>query len=560
MSTLEPNINARQFIEQVNNAVDGLELSSDDSSADVISDLNEAFENVEGKRVITDRYAGGFIEDVNYNIDLMGSGGEEPVVPETFDLPVKPRILFMGNSLTLDAICYLPFILKAHGIDAIIGITFWLGKTVQWYRDNWDLNTNDSACYLYVCDNTIVNSNTGIPQWHDFGTSWDSAAKEWKFDNPHAAVAATNASATGTSDGEGTTILNGHWDLISIQSFGYESYGANNNSYEPLENIYHQLVAKIAAALNTDEFRLGFTIPTHTLALGTPRGIMNRTRSFVSTNNSTGGRKRIDVVFPSGTGIFNARTHTEIRSMITAAPPQAETNFPGRKLFGDTIGHSNEGVACYVAALAVAETLFRKVNGWDEQTITGNEILPAVNGVYPSNTDWENWSKNAKVRNPNGQDSIFGLDSVGGGALVPNGIIGSTSRLWAAWFATKAADDPYNLVTERYDGGSTNVMFTYQATNCVVVIGAARQPNLNPGTTPPNSSYPYYNTEAVWIWIKPNDGYQIDEAWWTTVWRHSEGSDSEFRVNFATEGNYRKFLFQNLNDDIFVYATAKPIS
>jgi hypothetical protein len=558
MSAIESNISANQFVTQANNAIDGLNISTDDSSVDVIDALNEAFDGVEGRRVITDKYAGGFIDDVNYNIDLMGSGGEEPVVPETFDLPDKPRLLFMGNSLTLDAIMYLPFILKAHGINAIVGITFRHGKSVEWYLDNWDAN-NDSSTYLYVCDNTKVDLNTGVPQWHDFGTAWDSAAKEWKFSNPKAAVTATNATATGTSDGERRIDLNGHWDLISIQSFGYESYQSNPSNSKPLEDTYHNLVAAIVAALGTNEFRLGFTIPTHTIALGTPKGIMGRTSNFVAGNNENRNRKYIDVVFPSGTGIFNARTHSEMRSLISAAPVQLSTNFPGRKLYGDLIGHSNEGMACYIAALAVAETLFRKVNGWDGNAINGNEILPAVNGVYPSNTDWENWSKNAKVRNPNGQDAIFGLDG-SGGAIVPNGIIGSISRQWATWFATKAADNPYSLVTTRIDGGSTNVAFIIQASHCHAVVGAVRNPNTTPGVNPPASSYPYYPTDSVWIWIIPDDGYAIDEAWWTTLWRRSEGSENEFKVNFSTEGNNRKLLFQNMNDDIFIYATATPIS
>ena len=131
MSSIDQNISAGGFIEAVNDAIDGLNLSPSASASSVISSLNTAFANVTDRRVLVDKAASDFIGDVNYNIGLMDSGGgDEPVVDEKITLPQVPRLLFIGNSLTLDSVSYLPFILKAHGFDAIIGIIFRHGKTV----------------------------------------------------------------------------------------------------------------------------------------------------------------------------------------------------------------------------------------------------------------------------------------------------------------------------------------------------------------------------------------------------------------------------------------------
>ena len=553
MSALEQNISGSRFVEQANSAVDGLELTTGDSSATAITKLNTAFSGLTDGRVIVDKRAPDFIADVNYNIDLMGSG-DTPVVDEKMMLPAKPRMLFIGNSLTLDGFSYLPWILKAHGINAIVGLVFKHGMNIKWYHDNFD---NSGLCFLYVCD-----TEQSTPKWYDFGTSKSNG--EWCFPNPKAAVTATSDGLRSYMGTEADAVnLTGKWDLISIQSFGKEAYSSDMTQNVPLENIYHLLVDDLIGAFQTSEFYLGFSLPSHTLFDGIPRSIMSRTQAFVANNNGNSERKRIDVVFPFGTAIFNARTHTEMRSLYTAAGPVIQgafpsgAYFPGRKLYGDNL-HSNEGMPCFIAALAVAETLFRNVEGYEENEIDGNEILPAVNGVYPNNDKWEEWSVNSQVRNPNGQNHIFGLDGQNGG-IVPNGFIGSVSRQWAKWFAENAVDNPYSLVSQRIDGGSTDITVTVIASHCSVVVGSARNPSGQPGTAAPETSYPYYYNSGLWLWVVPDEGYAVDQAYWTVLWRYAEGSSNDFKVNFATEGDYRKFLFNNINDDLVIYATATLI-
>lgn len=562
MSALDTNISGNRFVEQANTAIDGLSLTTGDSSATVIDKLNTAFAGVTGKRTIVDKRAADFIGDVNYNIDLMG-GGDTPVVDEKMMLPAKPRLLFIGNSLTLDGFSYLPFILKAHGINAIVGLVFKHGMNIKWYHDNF---ASTGLCYFYACDTEQSN-----PKWYDFGTTKNVGDAEWHFANPKAAVTATSEGlASAMGEAANAVSLTGKWDLVSIQSFGAEAYSSNQTQCVPLEDIYHLLVADLVGAFKTSEFYLGFSLPTHLIFDGTPRSIMNRTQAFVEYNNSDSNRKRIDVVFPFGTAIYNARTHAEMRSLYTAAGPVIQGTFPsgayfpGRKLFGNTL-HSNEGLPCFIASLAVAETLFRNVEGYEEKEINGNEILPAENGVYPSNERWKSFSVNAQVRNPDGQDYIFGLDGAGGG-IVPNGTIGSISRQWAKWFATAAADDPYHLVGDpnhligtRIDGESTDISVTVIASHCSVVVGNPRNPSGQPGTAAPEASYPFFYNNGLWLWVVPDEDYKIDEAYWTVLWRYTEGSAADYKINFATEGDYRKFQFNNINDDLVIYATAIPI-
>ena len=548
MSAIESNISANQFVSQVNNAIEGLNISTDDSSADVIDALNEAFDGVEGRRVITDKYAGGFIEDVNYNIDLMDSGGgDEPIVDEKITLPQVPRLLFIGNSLTLDSVSYLPFILKAHGFDAIIGISFRHGKTVEWYDSIYNTpsasNSTANDCYLYVCDTRETN-----PIWHDFGNKYDSISQEWCFRCPRQAIFATNADVDGFMDDPNVIELTGKWDLISIQSFGTES-----NSGSSLDTTYPSLVSSLVTDNAPQDFALGFTMPANTPSQS-PVGIINKTNSFVSGNNSNSGRKKIDIVFPFGTAMANARAHREMRSMVTEAEASvnysASSFFSGRQLFGDNL-HSNEGLPCYIAALSIAKSLFSKVSNYDGADITGSEILPSVNGVYPSGSDWSAWSVAAQIRNPNGQNTIFGIDGANG-SIVRNGTIGNISRQWAVWFANQAVLNPYAIVNSRKDGASTDSNITIHATNCSVVVGTIN----SSGTGTPPSTYPFFSTNVLWLWVIPNTGYTITEAYWTTDWRVEENIVDDFKVNFTTVNEKRKFGFNGLHDDIVIYATA----
>lgn len=560
MSSIDTNISGGGFITQANGAVQGLNLLTGDSSASVISKLNTAFTNVSGKRTIVDKKAADFIGDVNYNIDLMSGGDTPDPSTDKITLPSVPKMLFIGNSYTLDSISYLPFILKAHGIDAVIGMIFKHGQTVQWYKENY---TNTSAVpRLFVCDNTEEN-----PQWYNFGTSFESVSSEWVFTSPQSAILANTEdfpvhdSLKSKADELG---LDGTWDLISIQSFSNESFITTSTQYyKILEETFPDLVGYIQAdltALNCD-FILGFTLPAHMPNSGTPNSIMSRTRDFVAANNSNTNNKKIDVVFPYGTAIFNARTHEEMRSMVTASEAVVSAYYPGRNLYGDTTNgtqapvHLNEGLPCFIAALAVAQKLFTCTTNYEGQNITGNEIKPPENGVYPSGSEWKTWSESAHVRNPNGLDYIYGIDG-SNGTKVRNGVIGQISRQWAKWFAEQAVTNPYSLVPSRIDGGSTNVTITLNLTNCTASQGTFLDgPNSN--AVPQSLAY----HDSVYVYIKPNTNYSITEVYWTVDWRVEEGSVNAFKAqsfsDYTKDGvTYKRYQFQNLRENIVIFATA----
>ena len=551
MSAIDTNISGGGFITQANGAVQGLNLLTGDSAASVISKLNTAFTNVTGKRTIVDKKAADFIGDVNYNIDLMSGGDTPDPGTDKITLPSVPKLLFIGNSFTLDSISYLPHILKAHGIDAVIGIVFRHGMTVSWYNTNY--NTTNAYPRLYVCNTNISGENT--PVWHEFGSVKDpsdsihiEADKEWVFASPHLAITATPSTVHSSLQSDAEVLgLDGTWDLVSIQSYATESYQGST-----LASDFPSLVSKIIGDLGTD-FVLGYTMPSHNISLGTPKGIMNKTKSFVEEYS---GSKGIDVVFPYGTAIFNARTHEEMRSMISEAAAQIGNGvyFSGRNLYGDA-QHLNEGLPCFIAALAVAQKLFSCTTNYDGQNITGNEILPAVNGTYPSGSEWKTWSESANVKNPNGLNYIYGIDGANG-AKVRNGVIGQISRQWAKWFAEQAVLNPYSLVPSRIDGGSTNVTITLNLTNCTASQGTFDGgPNSN--AVPQSLAY----HDSVYVYIKPNTNYSITEVYWTVDWRVEEGSVNAFKAesfsDYTKDGiTYKRYLFQNLRENIVIFATA----
>ena len=550
MSAIDSNISGGDFITQANGAVQGLNLLTDDSAASVISKLNTAFTNVTGKRTIVDKKAADFIGDVNYNIDLMDSG-EQPTT-EKIILPSDhiPKLLFIGNSLSLDTISYLPFILKAHNIDAVVGIVFRHGQSVTWYNSKYNgAESENINPRLYV-----LSTSESTPVWHEIGSKQVSG--EWVFINPHSAITATTSSVHSDKVAEATAVgLDGTWDFVSIQPFDPDQ------SDGVLEEQFPSLVTKIKNDIG-DDFILGLTLPHSIVGGTTPRRVMKRASDLLN------GYSEIDAVLPDGTAICNALAHEEFRSMKSFSDYVLRTqsttvNYSGRMFYGDQVEdanhnhvlaplHLNEGLPCYIAALAVAHKLMQSIDfaysNYDGLEITGSEIMPPVNGVYPSGSDWSAWSSAINVKNPNGQNCIFGIDGVSSSPVM-EGTIGSLSRAMAVWCAKQAVKYPLDMPTLTYHQESPDVTITVVASNCTVRVGSASGNNAA-------GTYDYY-TQFITLYVVPNTGYIIQDAYWTSSWRHNNNMVEGFKVNFNDTGNgIYSVNINNLHENITIVANA----
>ena len=518
MSSIDQNISAGGFIEAVNDAIDGLNISQSASASSVISSLNTAFANVAGRRILVDKAAPDFIGDVNYNIDLMGSGGDEPAT-DKFALPAHPKLLFIGNSYTLDSISYLPYILKAHGIEATIATIFDRNKGVSWYDDNYTTyHTGNDAVFLSVCDTTWENL-----VWQVYGTEHDNATnRDYDFmPTAQDAIKAVNANLG----------INGEWDMVSFMLH----YTSAVDSLSSLKNDLPSLIGKVLSDLGNEDVnsvKIGISIPHENLVASTPKATMDRASALADYMGNN-----LDIVFPYGTAIFNARADKRLRTMKTASN--------SRNLLGDSL-HLNEGLPCYIAALSVAETLFHMVTNYEGIHITGDEILPAVSGVYPSNSDWSSWASNIGNFDPQGTNTIYGIDGQNG-TVSEEGFIGELSRACAVYCANNAVTNPYQLVSTRYGGGSTQVKITVNAENCTLRYGGATP---NQGTVFTGDLYLQFGVEMR-IWIIPNTGNEISNASYYVDWNPSEVTNASTYQNSTT----KYFYFPATREDIVINVT-----
>ena len=89
--------------------------------------------------------ASGAINESNITYDILT--GAPPQDPE-LDVPASLRILFIGNSFTMDAVRQLPFFFETTGIDDVQMVhMYYGGRTIPEYVDGWN-TASDYKCYV----------------------------------------------------------------------------------------------------------------------------------------------------------------------------------------------------------------------------------------------------------------------------------------------------------------------------------------------------------------------------------------------------------------------------
>ena len=213
------------------------------------------------------------------------------------------KICAIGNSYTLDSFMYLPFILKEYGIDIQIGIYHRGGGSLQNNIDEW--LSGENSCYY------IDTSK------HDSWQSLGSHNQPWLLQYLP------------------------KWDIVSIQNSSICS--VDYNTFIPAAR---DLISLIKNTLNYP-FQLAWNININRKSSGSDyTAIANQ---ILQNIQQICNREPVDMIFPYGTGIFNARTN-DILNQIGEG---------GNLWYSDDI-HLQEGIPCYLACITNLEAIFRK--------------------------------------------------------------------------------------------------------------------------------------------------------------------------------------------------------
>ncbi len=299
------------------------------------------------------------IRDVTKLIDYLlsddwGDTTTTPTDPNSnLDLR-KLNILVIGNSYSLDAWSYVPFILKNYGIDVNISLFYYpYGSFIN--SASWGVGTN-------------VVENYSTPRSGAAIFRLDTSRDPYWISAVPSNTCAQDAVRGAMMVNGALTYENTDWDIIAVQCSHQESAAPNTVStavgrvapaYEVVPTLYNYIYEDAA----NKNFIFGWSIH-HTLVYDEADqygqlGGQNRWCNYGDVDydrESLYNIKRaclyngVGIVFPAGTAIMNARGYPELNKLGAGRT---------KALLADNV-HLNDGFPCYIASLAVVESLFRK--------------------------------------------------------------------------------------------------------------------------------------------------------------------------------------------------------
>ena len=241
---------------------------------------------------------------LDYIIGQIGEGGGSTPLSNHLN------ILILGNSYSCDSFGYLPFILKAYGITVTVGIYVRPGGTLNLLYSEYATAQGafffiDTRTDLYWTQPTSPGPKGLVQYAHNNNFHWDMIVMQQ----------ASSDAVTGTTFSHAEDIVK----LINADMDG---------SYVLGWNINHTRKKNIDG--NVDE------------SLDNPSAVLANCADVCES-------LPVDIVFPYGTAIFNARQNQTLAALGG-----------GGNLWSYDMVHLNEGFPCYLANLATAEALFKK--------------------------------------------------------------------------------------------------------------------------------------------------------------------------------------------------------
>lgn len=215
----------------------------------------------------------------------------------------KLKILVIGNSYSRDSFMYAPFILKNYGINIELGIYYRGGASLANHVSEWNTASNS---FDYIDTETLQ--------------AWSQTRSNF---SPKMAVEYKD------------------WDIITLQQGSVDS--VSESTFEPATR---NLVKLINASRVGKPYKLAWNINHNRKSSGSDYDAVAKT--ILTNIKATIDREPIGLLFPYGTSIFIARKDSNIGNLGGGGYLWASDNV-----------HLNEGLPCYIAALANVEALFR---------------------------------------------------------------------------------------------------------------------------------------------------------------------------------------------------------
>lgn len=243
--------------------------------------------------------SGTNIKTINGN-SLLGSGNIE-----TNTTPLHLKLVVIGNSYSADSFMYLPFILLNYGITIELGVYHRGGASLQNQVDEWTTG-NGSASFWFINTKTqtswqVISSNYSPKQAIDYKT----------------------------------------WDIITIQQGSIASVDYSN----------YTTAARSLINLITDEvsypYTLAWNININRDSSGSDYTAISN--QILTNINNICQREPVNIIFPYGTAIFDARTNNTLNAIGA-----------GGSLYASDKVHLQEGLPCYIAAITNVQTLFNR--------------------------------------------------------------------------------------------------------------------------------------------------------------------------------------------------------
>lgn len=263
--------------------------------------------------------SGTNIKTIN-NQSILGSGNITVSGGEGgTDTPLHLKLLVLGNSYSYDSFMYVPFILRNYGITIEIGIFNRSNGAISDLHNEWDTATN-----LFAHIDTGLN-DTAWTSYSDYSTKM--------------------------------AVLYTDWDIITIQQ---GSTASTSTPYNYVRTFINEIETAYREKYNKG-FQLAWNINHNRAASGSDytavaNTILSNIKYYVDTN-------AINIIFPYGTAVFNARTHSTLDALGD-----------GGHLWASDSIHLQQGLPCYLAAITNVQTLFNKF--YPKYSVFGDTLRP----------------------------------------------------------------------------------------------------------------------------------------------------------------------------------------
>lgn len=238
------------------------------------------------------------------------------------------KICIIGNSYTADSFMYLPFILKNYGITVEVGCYVRSSGTLANAVSEWSTGSSSvSSAFYYINTKTM--------------TSWLTVS-----------TAASPLMATTYKD----------WDIMVLQQSSEASITYSTYTYaRQLEELILDNVGKPVV--------FGWNVNINRASSGSDYTAIANT--ILTNIQNICQREPIDIIFPYGTAIFNARTNSTLAAIGA-----------GGNLWCSDKVHLQEGLPCYIANLANVQALFNRY--YPHLSVMGDVTRPTAAAI----TSW----------------------------------------------------------------------------------------------------------------------------------------------------------------------------